>query len=1058
MSDLRDRLATALVGRYAIGREIGRGGMAVVYLSRDLRHDRDVALKVLRPELAATLGADRFLQEIHLAAGLAHPHILPLHDSGEADGCLFYVMPYVPGESLRDRLESESQLPLVEALDIAREIADALDYAHRAGVVHRDIKPENILLEAGHAVVGDFGIARAISAAGARVTAAGTTVGTPDYMSPEQAAGVGPLDGRSDIYSLGCVLFEMLAGTPPASMTPPEGPAAGPLRVRDRLAELTALRPTVPPAVAGIVARMLEPNPGDRFATGAEAAEALAAPSGVWTPRSVALRRRRRWGALFVGTAMMVVAALVVLPRLRGAGLDRSLYAVVAFGHDGVAAPQLLNGDQCQSLIYDALGRWQDVSSADLMRVNDARLQRGPIPPTLKGALGIARDVGAGLLIWGHLAQFGDTIVVRGALYDVTRRGVTVREHTVRFGKDLGGAGSKFNELVDSLLVGRVGSRTAAAGATGTHVLAALLAYLEGDAALAVWDVAGARRAFLRAVRLDPEYPQANLSLAEVTAWLADSTALWRPYAIAAATARDLLDARDGALAEALLALADGKFAQACQRYERIIARDSNSFPAWFGLGECHRLDQTVVRDSTSRSGWRFRTSYQTALRAYGEALRVAPSAYFVFRGQAFQHLAALLYSEPSQVRWGYAIERRDTLSFAAFPSFEGDSLAFVPYPRNDVFGGGRPEAHPQSHIAAVERNRRLLREITLRWVRAFPDSTGPYETLGLVLETLGEMGEGGATEQSALLSVRRARSMAGTPQDQLRLAVAETRLVLKSNQFARARALADSILQANTNPDSTEAVQMAGLAALTGRAHLAARLFAAGGRDSAFTGVSGTQVIQPLVLATTGLALWSYAALGSPRDSIIVLAGRVDSLVNVWVAPARRSVQRDALLDRPRMWAFPLLAARPVQPGRPGDGHVQMLYDLEAGDTAAVRERLTRLRKLRVGMRIGDVAIIMTYEEVRVLLAIGDTAAAVLLLDQSIGAPGTLGTDLLDVMPLGASLVRAMILRAELAERAGDHDTARRWATAVVELWGKADNNELQDTVSRMRQLVDRR
>ena len=251
MAELRNRLENALAGRYAIGREIGRGGMAIVYLAHDVRHDRDVALKVLRPELAATLGADRFLQEIKLAAGLAHPHIMPLHDSGDADGCLYYVMPYVPGESLRDALEARGQLPLVEALEIAREIADALDFAHRNGVVHRDIKPENILLQDGHAEVSDFGIARAISKAGERHTAAGMAVGTPDYMSPEQAAGSIAVDGRSDLYSLGCVLFEMLAGRPPLALTPPEGPSAGPLAPRDRLAELSVLRPSVPPEVGG---------------------------------------------------------------------------------------------------------------------------------------------------------------------------------------------------------------------------------------------------------------------------------------------------------------------------------------------------------------------------------------------------------------------------------------------------------------------------------------------------------------------------------------------------------------------------------------------------------------------------------------------------------------------------------------------------------------------------------------------------------------------------------------------------------------------------------------
>jgi serine/threonine-protein kinase len=274
VTDLLAQLSAALAGRYAIERELGRGGMAMVFLAEDVKHHRPVAIKLLQPELAAVLGGERFLREIEIAARLHHPHILPLYDSGEADGLLYYVMPYAEGESLRDRLEREKQLPLDDALQIAREVADALSYAHSHDVVHRDIKPENILLESGHAVVADFGIARAITAAGGEtLTGTGMAIGTPAYMSPEQAAGSKELDGRSDLYSLGCVLYEMLAGQPPFTGPTVESVVHQHLAVEPH--SITSLRPAVPAEVAAALQRALAKTPADRFNPVALFGEAL---------------------------------------------------------------------------------------------------------------------------------------------------------------------------------------------------------------------------------------------------------------------------------------------------------------------------------------------------------------------------------------------------------------------------------------------------------------------------------------------------------------------------------------------------------------------------------------------------------------------------------------------------------------------------------------------------------------------------------------------------------------------------------------------------------------
>ena len=341
-------LNAALGDRYIIDRELGRGGMATVYLARDPKHERFLALKTLRPEIAVALGRERFLREIKLAASLQHPNILPVYDSGDAGGTLYYVMPFVEGESLRDRLDREPQLPLEDALQIAREVADALSYAHSRDVVHRDIKPENIMMSGGHAIVADFGIARALSAAGGdKLTETGLAIGTPAYMSPEQSSGMGQVDRRSDIYSLACVLYETLAGQPPFT-----GPTAQAIMARhslDAVPRLRIVRETIPDALEAVINRALAKVPADRYSTAEQFASALTAASTGSVSRITAARLPALAGRPWLKPALAagLVAVLAGLGWMEFGGK----------GNAGAATSGRLDSRRVAVMYFDDLSR-----------------------------------------------------------------------------------------------------------------------------------------------------------------------------------------------------------------------------------------------------------------------------------------------------------------------------------------------------------------------------------------------------------------------------------------------------------------------------------------------------------------------------------------------------------------------------------------------------------------------------------------------------------------------------------------------------------------------------
>jgi eukaryotic-like serine/threonine-protein kinase len=420
MADDLQLLNRALAGRYHLADEIGRGGMATVYRARDIKHDRPVALKVLKPHLSATLGAERFLREIAVTARLDHAHILPLLDSGEAEGLLYYVMPYVDGESLRDRLDREKQLSLDDALRIAREVADALSYAHSHDIVHRDIKPENILLSGRHARIADFGIARAVKAAGAdsSLTETGLAIGTPTYMSPEQASGEREVDARTDVYSLGCVLYEMLSGQPPYTGINPEAIMAR--KILGPLPSLRIVRDTIPSYVEAAVTKALAKVPADRFASASEFAHALHDDRAAATTESPASRISRSW-RIGVPVFALAAALLFILAKMG----DRRVSPAGDTGRPRIASLAVLplenlsadaDQDYFAAGIHEALivhlGKMSGLERV-IARPSVMRFGKSDRSPRQ-----IADELGVSALITGTVLRSGNKIRVTAQLID----------------------------------------------------------------------------------------------------------------------------------------------------------------------------------------------------------------------------------------------------------------------------------------------------------------------------------------------------------------------------------------------------------------------------------------------------------------------------------------------------------------------------------------------------------------------------------------------------------------------------------------------------------------
>jgi serine/threonine protein kinase/tetratricopeptide (TPR) repeat protein len=1043
-------LRAALRGHYEIEREIGQGAFATVYLARDLKHERKVAIKVLNADPTSEMGELRFIREIRLLARLQHPNILPLHDSGHVEALLYYVMPYVRGDTLRDRIHRERQLPIESACAITKDVADALSYAHAQGIVHRDIKPENILLSTDHPIIADFGIARAIDVAGVRqLTRTGAqSPGTPAYMSPEQLLGDRELDGRSDIYSLGCVFFEMLTGKPPFA-----GKDGFVKRFTEPAPRASSIRKDLPAPLDGVLERALRREPEDRYPTAKEFVEALCATDARETsavPTSISNRQERPGSvssalaqmrshprlttAVFLGLAATTISLGVAAnPKRifgRTAQLDSARIVVLPFN-----APNSMGGRVAENL-YDQMSEWQGLHLVPDTRVAQA-IKESAVPSTEQEAVGMGKRLGAGKVVWGTVSAVGNGARVGVHLYNVSSG-----ESTDDFVFD-----ESSKPETDAAARRLIGIRNRPAEGEGcdigTRSFPAWTACGRGHRALKEWDIAGAEREFRAAIAADPDYTTPRLWLAQILSWQGFSTLReWRDQVARAVVQEAALSARDRTLAVALNALASGRFPDACDSYLSLTSANPRDFVALYGLGQCQEMDSLVIASRVSPSGVRFRSSYDAAAKYYVRALRLEPGAHVLL---AFERLQRLLPTATGQIRIGFGLPPARQL-YAAYPELSGDTIAFTPYSPN-AFARITPGAPRRE---ALDRNSDLLLDFVMSWTQQASADPTAFEALADLLETRGDLADTSGTGPSALAAIERAAALAHDPEQRIRVRAREVSIRFKRSEFAVARSLADSVLAEASRSGRGDPRVLGGLAALTGKLARATQLARLSDAH-----VPVTRLSIPSRVGGPAAAFFTYAALGVCGPQIDRIERELDTEISSSFAEADQPQARVDLKTRPLGMSAPCNnATASLKIPASQDEILRMQQALAHGNHKGLRAMLDSTAVATRTQRPADLSVDYTYQLGWLRAALGDTAAAIKNLDIALGAlPSLSSGSLRDIAPAAAA-VRAMALRAELAIATDDPTVARRWAGAVATLWRDADP-QLQPFVERMRDIA---
>jgi tetratricopeptide (TPR) repeat protein len=1014
-------VGAVLGGRYRLEAVAGRGGMATVFRALDLRHGRAVAVKVLDAARLSTVDAARFEGEIDVLARLQHPHVLPLLDSGTIDGARYLVTPFIAGESLARTLARETRLPLTDAVRLARQVASALAHAHALEVIHRDVTPGNILLSNGLAVVSDFGIARLAEPAAGVITNTGITIGTPAYMSPEQAAGDSALDARSDVYSLGCVLYTMLTGAPPFAELPVQQSLTK--RMLQPPPPPSAVRPDIPGLLDAVMLRVLAPLAEDRYDSAMHFDAALALVEAelvsaarphttltralVATPASTPLPTRidvpswRSWWIAGACVTLAAIGALIVRARGADASVDMQVIGVTSGGADSAAVA-----------LRDAIGRWRDVSVREIADV--------PFSPDAERLAHAPESARIGAMAWTRVVRTAEgrsAVQVDAARFDgerviVARGVVPLVAMSLRDATRL---------ALDSALgvVVPVGDR-------GASSLAAQRAYATGRRAMQRWETDSAVSALRRAVAADSGWAGAQLALTQVLVWLGDSTrAEARDAAERMAPLVTGLGSRSVSAGQAIVAMGRGDYPQACNQYRALVNADSSDASAWLGLGLCQQRDSLVVVNRSSPSGFAFRSSHWGAIRAMERALTLDPDAGRVF---GFNWLTRkLLPLNITALRQGVA---ESTEPFSAFPTDQADTLAFVPWRMSDLFG--RPRLLSEDVSRAYGNNRRRALSIMTMVQRLRPQSPEANESLALALESVGEIDEIPTRANAiAIDSVVRAATVLSTSSAQrLRVATLKVRLALRRGQFAEARRLADSVLATPAPAKETAAgIRMrSALYALTGRVHEAAQ----GVALEAASANPGSDAA-PGSLRRSAALLLAYSAFGI-KDSIESTYRRTEVELKRWLPPAMQSNWRDMTLAQPALLAADALGGLPPWAGALSRSRMGRL--IAAADVGDRNEGATVMKEIssrRGSFRPADVTLDAVLIESRALLKLGQADAARGMIESALDALPARDGFLFDV-PTSASLVALIRLRGELEP---ESSTAKRWRAAADTLTG---------------------